>query len=154
MIVREQLLGLRYLGASRSPSGDGAPQNLIQKFFRPIALRLRHQGFGSVFARVAWRLAFGVWRLALGAWRLAFGVWRLAFGAWRLALGAWRSALPALSAFGVVGVTSSPLGLAWVCRRRQPVYFRHHPRLVCFHHRLHLVCFRHRSDDTLVDCVA
>jgi len=52
MIVREQLLGLRYFGASRSPSEDGAPQNLIQKFFRPIAHRLRHQSFGSVFARI------------------------------------------------------------------------------------------------------
>ena len=48
MIVREQLLGLRYFGASRSPSGDGAPQNLIQKFFRPIAHPLRRQDFGSV----------------------------------------------------------------------------------------------------------
>ena len=52
MIVREQLLGLRYFGASRSPSEDGAPQNLIQKFFRPVAHRLRHQSFGSVFARI------------------------------------------------------------------------------------------------------
>jgi hypothetical protein len=55
MIVREQLLGLRYFGASRSSSEDGASQNLIQKIFRPIAHPLRRQDFGSVFREFLFR---------------------------------------------------------------------------------------------------